>query len=140
MKASVRVILGFFAAVEGFIGVWASLAPFSFYEQGPVPGLGWVRLFPPYNEHLVRDFGGMSLAFAAVFVVAAIKPTPVLVRTATGAFFLFSVPHTIFHTIHLEHFTPSDAVVQTTGLVVMTLLLMILFAAAGRLERTPVRV
>jgi hypothetical protein len=140
MKALVRVILGFFAAIEGFIGVWASLAPVSFYEQGPVPGLGWVRLFPPYNEHLVRDFGGMSLAFAAVFVVAAIKLTPVPVRTATGAFFLFSVPHTIFHTIHLEHFTPSDAVVQTTGLVVMTLLLMILFVAAGRLERTPVRV
>jgi hypothetical protein len=140
MKALVRVVLGFFAVVEGFIGVWASLAPVSFYEEGPVPGLGWVRLFPPYNEHLVRDFGGMSLAFAAVFAVAAIKLTPVLVRTVTGAFFLFSVPHTIFHTIHLEHFTRSDAVVQTTGLVVMTLLLVILFAAAGRLERAPVRV
>lgn len=32
-----------------------------------------------------------------------------------AALVLFAVPHTVFHTIHLEHFTPVDAIVQTTG-------------------------
>jgi hypothetical protein len=131
MRTFIRVSLVLFVVIEAFIGIWASAAPRSFFDAGPVPGLPWVRLFPPYNEHLVRDFGGMNLAMAVVFAVAATKLTPVLVRTATGAFFLFSVPHTIFHTIHLEHFTPVDAVVQTTGLIVLTLLLVVVFAAAG---------
>ncbi|MET0234919.1 MAG: hypothetical protein ABW224_09800 [Kibdelosporangium sp.] len=139
MKNLVRGVLIFFAALEAFLGVWASVGPLSFYEDGPLPGLGWVRLFPPYNEHLVRDFGGLNLAIAAIFVVAAITLTPLLVRTVSAAFLLFSVPHTIFHTIHLEHFTPADAVVQTTGLVVTILLQVIVFVAAGRLERAPVR-
>lgn len=131
MRTFVRSVLAFFVVMLGFIGVWASLAPLSFYEYGPVPGLPWVRLFPPYNEHLVRDFGGMNMAMAVVFAVAAVKLTPVLVRTATGAYLLFSVPHTVFHTIHLEHFTPVDAAVQTTGLIVLTLLLVVVFAVAG---------
>lgn len=140
MNNLVRGILILFAVIQGFIGVWASLAPESFYDDGPVPGLGWVRLFPPYNEHLVRDFGGMNLTVMVLFIVAAVQLTPLLVRLASGAYFLFAVPHTIFHTIHLEHFTPADAVIQTTGLIVTTLLLVIVFAAAGRLERAPVRV
>ena len=131
MKVFIRTVLVFFVVLEAFIGTWASVAPLSFFEDGPLPGMAWVRLFPPYNEHLVRDFGGMNLAMAVVFAVAAVRLTPVLVRTATGSFLMFSVPHTIFHTIHLEHFTPADAVVQTTGLIVMTLLLVVVFAAAG---------
>jgi hypothetical protein len=140
MRNLVRGVLILFAVIQGFIGVWASLAPESFYQDGPLPGLGWVQLFPPYNEHLVRDFGGMNLTVTVLFIVAAVQLTPLLVRLAAGAYFLFAVPHTIFHTIHLEHFTPADAVIQTTGLIVTTLLLVIVFAAAGRLERTPVRV
>jgi hypothetical protein len=131
MRTFVRIALVAFVVMEAFIGVWASVAPQSFFDNGPVPGLPWVRLFPPYNEHLVRDFGGLNMAMAVVFAVAAVKLTPVLVRTATGGFFLFSVPHTVYHTIHLEHFSPADAVVQTTGLIVVTLLLVAVFAAAG---------
>ena len=131
MRGLVRGGLVAVGVMEAFIGVWASVAPRAFFDQGPVPGLAWVRLFPPYNEHLVRDFGGLNMAMAVVFAVAAVRLTPVLVRTATGGFLLFSVPHTVYHTIHLEHFGPVDAVVQTTGLVVVTLVLLAVFIAAG---------
>jgi hypothetical protein len=140
MRNLVRGIFIVFAVIQGIIGVWASIGPASFFDDGPLPGLGWVRLFPPYNEHLVRDFGGMNLTVTVLFIVAAVKLTPLLVRLAAGGYFLFALPHTIYHTIHLEHFTPTDAVIQTTGLYVMTLLLVIAFAAAGRLERTPLPV
>ena len=54
------------------VGVWALLAPQSFYDDFPGGGRSWVSVFPPYNEHLVRDVGGLNLALAVLLVFAAI--------------------------------------------------------------------
>ena len=68
----VRAGLGILALLQGIVGVWASLAPTSFYRTFPLPGHPWVSLLPPYNEHLTRDVGELSLALTVVLAAAAV--------------------------------------------------------------------
>ena len=135
-----RGLLIAFTAMEAVIGLWATIAPQSFYDDGPIPGTGWVALLPPYNEHLLRDYAGMTLAMTVVLVVTAVKLTPLLVRTSMVALTLFAVPHTIFHIVHLEHFSQSAAVTQTVLLMVTVFIPIVVFALASRLERVPATV
>ena len=73
MKSLVqRLILGYLAVTSLLVGVWAQFAPRSFYDDFPGLGRVWVRVDGPFNEHLVRDVGGLNLALAAVLVGAAI--------------------------------------------------------------------
>jgi len=37
--------------------VWILLAPQGFYDTFPSGPAEWVSPLPPYNEHLLRDFG-----------------------------------------------------------------------------------
>ena len=83
------------------IGVWASLDPAGFFAGFPGLGLHWVDLLPPYNEHLVRDTGGLYLAQAAVLAAAAARPGRSLVRAALISNLVFAVPHFVFHLWHL---------------------------------------
>jgi hypothetical protein len=48
------------------LGVWTLFLPRSFYDDFPAPGHPWVALLPPYNEHLLRDFGALNLAMVMV--------------------------------------------------------------------------
>jgi hypothetical protein len=132
VRTTVRVGLWFLAAVEVVVGVWAQFFPESFYADFPL-GRGWVALLPPYNEHLVRDVGGLSLALVAVLVAAAVRTDRWTVRVAAVAMALFSVPHTVFHQLHLEHFAATDAVVQSVGNVLVCLVAVGLWVLAGRL-------
>ena len=102
-----RVILALLAATAAQLGLWATFAPRSFYEDFPGGGRHWVAIDGPYNEHLVRDFGGLNLALAFVLVIALVHLTPVLVRTAAGASLLFAIPHFVHHARHLDAFTSS---------------------------------
>jgi hypothetical protein len=132
-KTWTRVLLSAFIVMEAVIGFWATLAPRSFFDDGPIPGSGWASLLPPYNEHAMRDFGGLSLSMTVVLVVAAVKLTPLLVRTSMAAMLVFAVPHTIFHVVHLEHFSATAAVAQTTLLVLTVVVPIGLIAVAPRL-------
>ena len=48
-------------------GIYALFFPRSFYGDFPL-GRGWVEALPAYNEHLVRDVGGLFLATGAVLI------------------------------------------------------------------------
>ena len=65
-----RAVLGVLGAVQLIDGLYALLAPRSFYEDFPF-GRGWVEALPAYNEHLVRDVGALFLATAVVLLAAA---------------------------------------------------------------------
>ena len=58
----VRVVLVVWAAASVQLGIWATFAPRSFYEKFPGFGHHWVSMAGPYDEHLVRDVGGLYLA------------------------------------------------------------------------------
>jgi hypothetical protein len=97
--------VGFLALTEVIIGVWALLAPASFYRSFPGAGQAWVSLLPPYNEHLIADVGELSLALAVVLGAAAITGQWLLSVVAIIAFAVYTVPHMIFHSFHLEGFS-----------------------------------
>src|SRR3954447_21668401 len=130
LRTAVRVAFWFMAAVEALVGVWAQFAPESFYRDFPLPGHSWVMLLPPYNEHLVRDVGGLSLALVVVLVAGALRADRFTTRVAALAMLAFTLPHTVFHAGHLEDFPAADATVQTVGTIALTLLAAALLAVA----------
>ena len=131
-ERAIRVMLWLGAAVEALVGVWAQFFPVGFYEDFPM-GRGWVALLPPYNEHLVRDVGGLSLALVVVLAAAALRPDRWTARVAAVAAAMFVLPHTVFHSLHMAHFGTFDAVTQTVGNLVMCVLVVAVWVLAGRL-------
>src|SRR5215211_563846 len=112
-----RVPLGLLALAEAFVGVWALFAPASFYRSFPGAGQAWVSLLPPYNEHLITDVGELSLALTVVLGAAALTGRWLLSVVAMIAFAIYTVPHVIFHSFHLEGFSRGEATAQTVGFV-----------------------
>ena len=132
-RTLLRVGLLVLATIQAVVGVWALAAPQAFYDGFPLPGRRWVALLPPYNEHLVRDVGGLNLALAFVLGAAAVTVDRRMVRVALLALAVFAVPHTAFHAGHLSGFPPADAVAQTVGTVLHLIALAGLFALSWRL-------
>lgn len=95
------------AAIQALVGLYALVAPRSFYDDFPL-GRGWVAALPEYSEHLVRDVGGLFLATAVILGLAAIWLNHQLVIAALVAFLAFSLPHTIFHLFNLEPYGTVD--------------------------------
>jgi hypothetical protein len=122
-NVSLRVGIWFLALVDLGIGLVAALTPRAFYDY--VPG---VSIASPYSEHLMRDVGAMNLALAVVTFVAAITMQRLMVRTALTAYLAFAIPHLLFHVTHHQHYPTTTAIVETTGLVVLTLLPIALLA------------
>jgi hypothetical protein len=117
-----RAGLGVLAAAQAVVGGWALVAPRSFFDNGPFPGTGWVAMFPPYNEHLMRDFGALSLALGTALVFAAVTLRRTVVRAALAAYVVFAVPHLVFHLNHLDHMPLADRIANVVALVVAVLL------------------
>ena len=133
---SVRVLLGVLAAAQFLVGLWSLAAPRSFFDDFPYGGTPWVALLPPYNEHLVRDHGAGTLALGVALALAAWWLDRRVVIATVAAFLTFTVPHTVFHALHLEHFPVADAVLQQAGFVVEIVLAVAVLALVAR--RAPV--
>jgi nucleoside-diphosphate-sugar epimerase len=132
-----RVILALLGVVSAELGIWATFAPRSFYTGFPGGGRHWISINGPYNEHFIRDFGGLNLALALLLLVAAWQFTPTLVRTAAGAALLFGVPHFVYHARHLSVFSGSDKVVNLTLLGLSVLGPLLVLAWSFRKVQTP---
>jgi hypothetical protein len=114
------------------IGAWQLLLPRSFYD------LYWVELLPPYNEHLLRDVGGLNLALAVVLGASTLTMDRRMISTALLAYLTFATYHLAFHVTHLEPFPSADAIAQTTALslgVAFPLVLLILAWRGGKTAR-----
>jgi hypothetical protein len=98
-------------------GVWATLAPRSWYDMFPGAGHYWVAVLGPYNEYLSRDVGGLYLALLVLSAGAALRPADgYLVRLTAVAWLAFSVPHLIYHLAHPGMLGGTDKVLSVTGL------------------------
>lgn len=97
--ASITVRIGLLALGlgQGSVAGWALLDPRGFYDDFPGGGQHWVAALPPYNEHLVRDYGATLLALAVLALAAAAIAQLTLVRVALGVLVLAAVPHLAFH-------------------------------------------
>jgi hypothetical protein len=80
-----RIALGYLALISLEIGLWAQFAPRSFYDNYPGLGRAWVAVDGPYNEHLVRDVGGLNLGLAAVLIMALVTLSQTTIVAASLA-------------------------------------------------------
>lgn len=114
-----RALFVMMAAALGGVGAWASLAPAGFYSRFPaVGGRHWLPPLGPYNEHLIRDFGGLNLGLAAAALVAGVALTTTSALCAASAWEAYSLPHLAFHAAHTQPYSSSDNVLN---LVVLAL-------------------
>jgi hypothetical protein len=127
-----RILLLLLAIPTLELGIWATLAPQSFFNSFPGGGRHWVAADGPFNEHLVRDFGALNLALAFVLIVALIVGSRLLVTTAAGAALLFAVPHTLYHLFNLQVFSSEDKVANVVTLSITVLLPIAVIWAAYR--------
>lgn len=110
------------------VGLWASIAPRSFFTSFPGGGHHWVSVIGPYDEHLVRDVGGLYLSLLAVSVWAVVRPRSEITRLTGVAWLVFSLPHLAFHAAHLGSFGLADQagnMVALGGAVVLAMVLLL---------------
>src|SRR5436305_908653 len=96
-RAAARAIFIVSAAAAAWIGGWAESAPDSFYRSFPGFGRHWISALGPYNEHLLRDFGGLNLGLAAACLVAGVALTRSAAICAAAASLAYALPHILFH-------------------------------------------
>ncbi len=126
-----RVSLAILLLSAASIGLTATLAPHTFYDDFPFLS-HWVDLLPPYNEHLVTDVGGLYLGFTVLFAWAAWTLQPTLVRAVCSAWLLSATLHLIFHATHLEGFGTADGVAEIASLAFLLVPPPIAIWAVGR--------
>lgn len=71
-----RTVAALAGALTAALGVWAMVAPRSFYEV--------VATYPPYNEHLLHDVGAFQLGLGAVLLLGAWLSDGLTVALAGG--------------------------------------------------------
>ena len=113
-----RLVLLVLAVSAVYVGVWALLAPASFFRSFPGGGQAWARTDGPSTEHLVRDVGALYLALLAVTCAGLLRPETDRARVAGVAWLLFGVPHLAYHAVHLTmtHAAATTSVAQLTAL------------------------
>jgi nucleoside-diphosphate-sugar epimerase len=110
-----RILLWLLAATGLTLGAYAEFFPRAFYDDFPF-GRGWVMHDGPYNEHLVRDFGAMNLALAAVTLAALFFASRAAARAAAVGWLVFSVPHALYHFRNLSHYDTGDKIGNVVSL------------------------
>ena len=117
------------------IGAWAQFAPRSFYDDFPGLGQHWVRGDGPFNEHLVRDVGGLNIGLAIILVVAMITLSRPTIVVACAASLAYGIPHLVYHIFNTDALATSDAVASIGGLVLFAALPIVLIVVTREPSR-----
>jgi hypothetical protein len=123
-------------AQAAVVGAWALISPRSFFREFPIVGGSWVDAFPPFNEHFIRDVGGLYAGFALLFLIAAIGLEPSVVRAALIAWLPFAAVHFIWHLTNLEGLGFNEKVLQLISLGLVLLLPVLLLWGLRRRTST----
>ncbi|GLY69326.1 hypothetical protein [Amycolatopsis taiwanensis] len=129
MRRWLRVGLGFLAATQLVVGLWALLLPARFFAL-EVVGMGMA-----YNKHLMLDYGAMTLASAVVLGAATIHMGQWITRTALVMYLTWVVPHFFIHLTMLDHLAPSTATLLMVALGLAIALPAGLLTLTGREPR-----
>jgi hypothetical protein len=129
---STRILVVIVAVGNAVVGLWAALAPQSFYDDFPGAGRHWVAVDGPFNEHLVRDVGVLNLALAAVALAVLLRPSRYLIQVLAGAELVYTLPHLLYHAAHLDLFDTSDKVALMVSLAVTVLAPIGLLVSSSR--------
>lgn len=130
-----KIALVYLAFQSVQLGLWALLAPKSFYDGFPGFGRAWISIDGPYNEHMVRDFGALNLALFVVLVGAIITMSRQMITTAAIASLVWGVPHVIYHLVNTDGYEAgADTALSVGGLIFFAVVAGSLLFTADRLE------
>ncbi len=137
-RGAIRFLLFALGIPQALIGLWALLAPSSFYDDFPAGTDGWVNVLGPYDEHLVTDVGALFVALGFLLAFAAVSLRRGTVLAAGIAWLIFAVPHFLWHVFNLEPYGTADAVgnALTTGWIVVGGVLVLFLARAPKAATT----
>jgi hypothetical protein len=131
-RVFVRVSLLVLAAAQGTLGLWAVISPRGLYDNYPGAGFEWVSALPPYNEHLVRDVGSLSIGLALASLLAALWTERRVVQVVAVAWLAWAIPHIAYHTTTTEAYSTRDNVLSLLGLALEVLVpIALLIASRG---------
>jgi hypothetical protein len=131
-----RILLTVLALTAAATGLWAYLAPRSWYANFPGFGLSWLPQLGPYHEHFCKDTGAMFLALLLLSVAAiALVHNGSLVKVTAGAWLTFNVLHFVYHLSMLHMYNTRDAVLNVISLSSLVLISAALLIPA-RTSRT----
>ena len=133
-----RALLIIIGAGNAAVGLWAALAPHSFYDDFPGGGRHWVSVDGPYNEHLVRDVGVLNLALAAVVLAVLLRPERYFVMIVAAAELVYTAPHFLYHLFHLDVYETGDKVGMVVSLGVTVLAPIALFLRSSRARESAI--
>lgn len=121
-----RLAAAVLAVSAAVVGGWAEFAPRSFYDSFPGLGHHWVSMSGAYDEHLVRDVGGLYLALLVITVWAWLRAQPEMLRMTGAGWLVFNVAHLAFHADHLDGFSTGDKVSEIVSLAAVVVLAVVL--------------
>jgi hypothetical protein len=114
------------------VGVWAMLSQRGFYDSFPGGGRAWISIDGPYNEHLIRDVGGLNLSLVVLTISALIIGSRTIVRITGLVWLPFAIPHFIYHAAHASDLSgAADKLGNVGGLGLTALLALALAASPG---------
>lgn len=128
-KHWVRVGLVYLFSYQVIVGVWQYAFPRSFYDDLPT-----VDNDPPFNEHLMRDVGGLGLSLAAVLFVAVVFMEYRLVCAALAGNSVYASTHFVFHVSNLGGWSTGDAVTLATTLGINVVIPLAIWWVARRIR------
>ena len=130
----VRLALVALALPNVAAGLWAVLAPRSWYDSFPGFDPRLVSAEPPYNAHLVTDAGAGLLASGVVLLLAAWFGDRRSIVIGVVAFAVFAIPHAAYHVLNPAPGLTSAEDVQNAGALVFAVLAsaVLLFVALRR--------
>jgi len=102
------------------VGLWATIAPRSFYDEFPGVGQHWVAADGPFNEHLIRDVGALNLALAVVAIGAMLRPRR-FSRLAGATHLVWTGVHLGYHATHLDMLSTGAGAASVAALTVPVL-------------------
>lgn len=100
VKTWVRVGMAVLAVPQLGIGLWAMLAPHSWYQSFPGVEPHLISADPPYNVHLATDAGIGFFCTGVGLLVAAAWGRRSGVWVALVTFLAFALPHALYHAGH----------------------------------------
>jgi uncharacterized membrane protein len=109
------------------VGLQATFAPRSFFDDFPL-GRGWIaQEGGAYNEHLVRDVGVLFLALIIVTAWTALRQRPA--RPIAVAWLVQGVLHVAYHAHHLDGYKAVDKIGMIGSLALVPVLALVAFWA-----------
>jgi hypothetical protein len=131
-----RVLLAVLLLAALSLGTWAYAMPRNWYDTFPGFGLRWIVATGPYNEHFIKDIGGMYLALAVLTAGALwFAASDATVRITAAAWTTFNLLHLGYHVTALQMYDGRDKVLVVTSLVILSLISAALLLPLSRRER-----